>query len=178
MNNIIKSRHNCAWVEKRSLNAPECIPLDLIQVKVLLSCFVFYLHCYIIFIIHLLYCIYNVLYCIVCLFIIINIILLLIIESRFYIIMQVVSSGSVPSCPVCRRTIAVTAAGLLRQHGPVSARCPGSRQPPAAPIDVSSQPVNSAPSYSASTGHEANFDDEAATPHTPPPSPKGPRENP
>ena len=76
--------------------------------------------------------------------------------------------GSAPSCPVCRRTIAVTAAGLLRQHGPVSARCPGSRQPPAAPIDVSSQPAtDSPPSYSASSGHEANFDDEAATPHTP-----------
>ena len=83
---------------------------------------------------------------------------------------QVASSGSVPSCPVCPvccRTIAVTAAGLLRQHGPVSARCPGSRQPPAAPIDVSSQPANSPPSYSASSGHEANSDDKAATPHTP-----------
>ena len=35
-----------------------------------------------------------------------------------------------PSCPVCLRSIAVTNAGLIRQHGPVASRCPGSRRPP------------------------------------------------
>ena len=35
-------------------------------------------------------------------------------------------------CPVCRRSITVTAAGLVRVHGPVSARCAGSREAPCA----------------------------------------------
>ena len=35
-------------------------------------------------------------------------------------------------CPVCRRSITVTAAGLVRVHGPVSARCAGSREVPCA----------------------------------------------
>ena len=35
-----------------------------------------------------------------------------------------------PSCPVCLRSIAVTNAGLIRQHGPVASRCPGSRRLP------------------------------------------------
>ena len=82
------------------------------------------------------------------------------------------SSSSVPSYSVCRRTIAVTAAGLLRLHGPVSARCPGSRQPPAAPVD---QSANSSPSYLASSGHEVNFDVEAAAPHAPHSLPLPPR---
>ena len=33
-------------------------------------------------------------------------------------------------CSVCFRPIAVTAAGMIRIHGPVRARCPGSRRPP------------------------------------------------
>ena len=37
---------------------------------------------------------------------------------------------SQPSCPVCLRMIAVTNAGLIRQHGPVASRCPGSRRQP------------------------------------------------
>ena len=34
------------------------------------------------------------------------------------------------SCAVCRRYISVTAAGLIRQHGPLRSRCPGSHQEP------------------------------------------------
>ena len=33
-------------------------------------------------------------------------------------------------CPVCRRSIAVTAAGFVRVHGPVGDRCAGSREVP------------------------------------------------
>ena len=33
-------------------------------------------------------------------------------------------------CAVCQRTICITAAGLVRVHGPVNARCPGSQQAP------------------------------------------------
>ena len=33
-------------------------------------------------------------------------------------------------CSVCFRPFAVTAAGMIRIHGPVRARCPGSRRPP------------------------------------------------
>ena len=48
--------------------------------------------------------------------------------------MAVEGSGSVStpqsSCPVCLRSIAVTNAGLIRQHGPVASRYPGSRRPP------------------------------------------------
>ena len=35
-----------------------------------------------------------------------------------------------PSCVVCHRSISVTAADLVRLHGPVRSRCPGSRKPP------------------------------------------------
>ena len=35
-------------------------------------------------------------------------------------------------CPVCSRSITVTAAGLVRVHGPVSDRCAGSREAPCA----------------------------------------------
>ena len=46
------------------------------------------------------------------------------------------------TCSVCHRQIAVTAAVLIRQHGPVSARCQGSRQPPA--LSVQSDHLSSA----------------------------------
>ena len=36
-------------------------------------------------------------------------------------------------CSVCTRSIFVNAAGLIRLHGPVQNRCPGSRKPPASP---------------------------------------------
>ena len=39
-----------------------------------------------------------------------------------------------PSCSVCHRAISVTAAGLVRLHGPVHSRCPGSHKPPALQI--------------------------------------------
>jgi len=53
-------------------------------------------------------------------------------------------SSSCSSCSVCHRQIAVTAAGWIRQHGPVSARCQGSRQPPA--LSVQSDHLSSAAS--------------------------------
>ena len=40
------------------------------------------------------------------------------------------SRNSQSSCSVCLCPIVVTATGLVRQHGPVASRCPGSRQPP------------------------------------------------
>ena len=33
-------------------------------------------------------------------------------------------------CPICLRTMPLTNAGLIRVHGPVEDRCPGSRNPP------------------------------------------------
>ena len=41
------------------------------------------------------------------------------------------------SCAVCRRYISVTAADLIRQHGPLRSRCPGSHQEPGPGIGVS-----------------------------------------
>ena len=35
-------------------------------------------------------------------------------------------------CSVCRRSFSLTAAGLIRAHGPTDNRCPGSREPPLA----------------------------------------------
>lgn len=51
-----------------------------------------------------------------------------------------------PTCTVCRRPISVTALGLVRLHGPVVSRCPGSRQ---APINTA-QPYPTQP-----RGHDA-----------------------
>ena len=47
-----------------------------------------------------------------------------------------------PSCVVCHRSISVTAAGLVRLHGPVRSRCPGSRKPPLSQVssNIFSQP--------------------------------------
>ena len=39
-------------------------------------------------------------------------------------------SRSSAACAVCRRIISLTAAGVVRLHGPVASRCPGSRRPP------------------------------------------------
>ena len=36
-------------------------------------------------------------------------------------------------CSVCRRPVSITAAGLVRVHGPVRSRCPGSRCAPLTP---------------------------------------------
>ena len=33
-------------------------------------------------------------------------------------------------CAICRRVIALTKTGLIRTHGPMDNRCPGSRAPP------------------------------------------------
>ena len=41
------------------------------------------------------------------------------------------SSAIRAPCSVCRRVMPLTRAGLVRVHGPVSNRCPGSRLPPA-----------------------------------------------
>ena len=51
-------------------------------------------------------------------------------------------------CSVCRRIMPVTTAGLVRVHGPVSNRCPGSRNPPtvtstAAPTSISALTTDS-----------------------------------
>ena len=45
-------------------------------------------------------------------------------------------------CSVCHRSIAVTSAGLVRQHGPVFSRCPESRQPPAVGATTSISPAS------------------------------------
>ena len=44
------------------------------------------------------------------------------------------------TCSVCLRPIAVTATGLVRQHGPVASRCPGSRRPPVWPASTPAHP--------------------------------------
>ena len=46
---------------------------------------------------------------------------------------QSIALSPSPTCSVCFRPMTITAAGLVRQHGPLRARCPGSRQPPANP---------------------------------------------
>ena len=46
------------------------------------------------------------------------------------------TSSSPSACVICHRLIAVTTAGLIRQHGPVRARRPGSGQSPANPSSV------------------------------------------
>ena len=45
-------------------------------------------------------------------------------------------------CSVCHRSMAVTSTGLVRQHGPVSSRCPESRQPPAVGATTSTSPAS------------------------------------
>ena len=70
-------------------------------------------------------------------------------------------SGSVStpqwSCPVCLRSIAVTNAGLIRQHGPVASRCPGSRRPPSllasAPTAVLQPPHQQPPAAESQVEH-------------------------
>ena len=49
------------------------------------------------------------------------------------------------SCSVCRRTISLTTAGVLRLHGPVASRCPGSRRPPSIHPASASPPPASRP---------------------------------
>jgi len=41
-------------------------------------------------------------------------------------------------CAVCLRAISTTAKGLLRTHGPLTARCPGSDKPPRPPSPANS----------------------------------------
>ena len=48
-------------------------------------------------------------------------------------------------CAVCLRSISVTSAGLVRQHGPLHARCPGSCQPPTRRLSVSAPLSHSEP---------------------------------
>ena len=55
------------------------------------------------------------------------------------------SSSALPSsaaCAVCRRTISVTAAGVVRVHGPVTLRCPGSRRLPTTTEALASSSVS------------------------------------
>ena len=46
-----------------------------------------------------------------------------------------------PSCSMCHRPITTTAAGLIRQCGPVRSGCPGSRQPPGTLTTVQQPPT-------------------------------------
>ena len=50
------------------------------------------------------------------------------------------TSGAV--CAVCRRVFTLTKAGLVRTHGPVGSRCPGSRASPASGPGVPQAPSN------------------------------------
>ena len=55
------------------------------------------------------------------------------------------SSSALPSsaaCAVCRCTIAVTVAGVVRVHGPVTMRCPGSHGPPTTTEAIASSSVS------------------------------------
>ena len=54
------------------------------------------------------------------------------------------ASTSSAVCAACRRVFTLTKAGLVRAHGPVDSRCPGSKAPPASSI-VASQPLTNAP---------------------------------
>ena len=48
-------------------------------------------------------------------------------------------------CPSCLRSFSLTAAGLIRTHGPVDKRCPGSCNPPVARTDCSSDANHTRP---------------------------------
>ena len=68
-------------------------------------------------------------------------------------------------CAVCRRPISLTAAGLVRLHGPVASRCPGSRCPPT----LSQVPPRIPPSSSARSPGLQGVD--SSQPSTQPPQP-------
>ena len=55
----------------------------------------------------------------------------------------------VASCPCCSRLISVTLKGVFRQHGPISARCPGSGL---RMTGISSAPITAAAPLSATAG--------------------------
>ena len=54
-------------------------------------------------------------------------------------------------CSVCLRGLSATATGLIRSHGPVGDRCPGSRKPPKQP-DVSPRPTSPSSGRGPSSG--------------------------
>ena len=58
----------------------------------------------------------------------------------------------VASCPCCCRPISVTLKGVFRQHGPISARCPGSGS---RMTGISSAPITAAAPLSATAGSVA-----------------------
>ena len=66
------------------------------------------------------------------------------------------------TCAVCLRSFSTTFTGLLRTHGPVTARCPGSGKLPRPPAAVPTSPGSSSPPATESTS--------PASP-SPPPSP-------
>ena len=78
---------------------------------------------------------------------------------------QSVALSPSPTCSVCFRPMTATAAGLIRQHGPLRARCPGSRQPPA--NRVSTQLPSTAPRC------QGAGDSSISPSETPVPSPTG-----
>ena len=54
-----------------------------------------------------------------------------------------------PSCAVCHRSIYINASGLVRVHGPVKSRCPGSHQAPLVGASSPSRAPLAKPSVSA-----------------------------
>ena len=73
-------------------------------------------------------------------------------------------SRSNAACAVCRRIISLTAAGVIRLHGPVASRCPGSRRPPT--TTAHRQPHEALLSSSSSRGLQR--DDPGRQPSQPP----------
>ena len=63
------------------------------------------------------------------------------------------TSGLSSHCSACHRAIALTGAGVICQHGPVSSRCPGAGRPPAAlgPLSQSSATSSQSHSHAALT---------------------------
>ena len=58
------------------------------------------------------------------------------------------TAGLSSYCSVCHRAIALTGAGVIRQHGPVSSRCPGAGRPPATLGLLSQSSATSSQSHS------------------------------
>ena len=48
-------------------------------------------------------------------------------------------------CSVCLRPMQVTAAGVIRVHGPIRSRCPGSHLPPRVSTSQASMPTSAGP---------------------------------
>ena len=82
------------------------------------------------------------------------------------------SSSKSAVCAVCLQAISTTTSGLLRTHGPLSARCLGSSKPPRLPTVLSSPSVPSLPRgpHTVSPSSQTLSRQGSSTP----PSPRGP----